>query len=93
MNDISKEMGIAPCAYAGLDMAIWDWKAKEAKLPLYKYGIKIPTVETSVTIELILQCNQENTFNHQGNKFKSLKIKLGSPDGIDVDKAMFSGLR
>ncbi len=93
MNDISKEMGIAPCAYAGLDMAIWDWKAKEAKLPLYKYlGIKIPTVETSVTIGI----NSPNVIKEriplimQGNKFKSLKIKLGSPDGIEVDKEMFS---
>ena len=65
MNDISKEMRIAPCAYAGLDMAIWDWKAKEAKLPLYKYlGIKKPFIPTSVTIginplSILLQRSEE----------------------------------
>lgn len=93
MNDLSKEMQIAPCAYAGLDMAIWDWKAKEAKLPLYKYlGIKKPFIPTSVTIGI----NPPHIIKEripmimQGSNFKSLKIKLGSPDGIEVDKEMFS---
>ena len=93
MNNISKEMEIAPCAYAGLDMAIWDWKAKEAKLPLHKYlGIKKPFVPTSLTIGI----NPPHIIKEripmimQGKNFNSLKIKLGSPDGIESDKEMFS---
>lgn len=31
------EMKIAPCAYASIDMAFWDLKAKKANKPLYKY--------------------------------------------------------
>ena len=30
----SKELNIPPCAYAAIDIALWDWKAKKAGLPL-----------------------------------------------------------
>jgi len=93
INNISREMKIAPCAFAALDMAIWDWKAKKAKVPLYKLlGIAKPFVPTSVTVGI----NTPDVIKERiplilrGNKFKALKIKLGSPDGIESDKEMFS---
>ena len=30
----SKELNIPPCAFAAIDIALWDWKAKKAGLPL-----------------------------------------------------------
>ena len=48
---IAREMKIAPCALAGLDIAIWDWKAKKANVPLHRLlNFPLPTVPTSVTI-------------------------------------------
>lgn len=92
INNVSREMQIAPCAFAGLDMAIWDWKAKEAKVPLYELlGITKPFVPTSVTIGI----NPPSVIKERiplilaENKFKALKIKLGSPEGIESDKEMF----
>ena len=45
------EMKIAPCAYASLDMALWDLNAKKGNKPIYEYlGFPKPSQPTSVTI-------------------------------------------
>ena len=31
LNQKAKQIGIAPCAYAALDIALWDWKAKKSE--------------------------------------------------------------
>jgi len=92
LNKVSRELNIAPCAQAGLDIAVWDWKAKAKQLPLYKLlGYAKPTVPTSVTIGI----NPPEVVKERvpllldGTGVKSLKIKLGSPDGIEADKAMY----
>ena len=88
----ARQMKIAPCAYAGLDIAIWDWTAKKANLPLYQLlGFPTPTQPTSVTIginppEVV---KERIPLLMEGSTIQSLKIKLGSPEGIAADKAMF----
>ena len=73
------EMKISPCAYASLDMAFWDLKAKKVNKPLYKYlGLPKPSQSTSVTIginpvEVIME---RIPIILKDNKFKSLKVKL-----------------
>ena len=92
IHDLAIQQAIAPCALAALDIALWDWLGKKAGLPLYRLlGIGKPTVPTSVTIGI----NPPEVVRERvprlldGTGIKSLKIKLGSPDGIDADKEMF----
>ncbi len=92
LYDRAKEMGIAPCAYVAIDIALWDLKAKEAGFPLYNLlGFSKPSVPSSVTIGI----NSPEVIKDripilmEGSSIKSLKIKLGSPKGIEADMKMF----
>jgi muconate cycloisomerase len=88
------EAGLAPCARAALDMALWDLRAKEAGLPLHRLlGLARRAVPTSLTIginppEVVRE--RVPLLLKQGAR--ALKIKLGSPDGIAADKAMFAAV-
>lgn len=88
----ARALKIPPCAYAGLDIALWDWTAKKAQLPLYQLlGFPKPTQPTSVTIGI----NPPEVIKERvpllldGTTVQSLKIKLGAPEGLEADKAMF----
>ena len=92
LYDRSKELNIPPCAYAAIDIALWDWKAKKAGLPLYQIlGFQRPHIPTSVTIGI----NTPDVIKKRipllldGTTVKSLKIKLGSPQGLSADKMMY----
>ena len=87
--------GVAACAVAALDMALWDLRAKQAGLPLYKLlGLSRNVVPTSVTVGI----NPPEVVRERipllldGTGVKALKVKLGSPDGLDADQAMFSAV-
>lgn len=88
------EAGVAPCALAALDMALWDLRAKEAGLPLFRVlGLGRRAVATSLTIGI----NPPDVVRERvpfllGRGARALKIKLGSPEGIEADKAMFSAV-
>jgi len=89
------EAGVAPCALAALDMALWDLRAKQAGLPLYSVlGLGRRAVPTSVTIGInppeVVRERVPLLLN--GTGVKALKIKLGSPEGIEADKAMFAAV-
>ena len=92
LYDRSKELKIPPCAYAAIDIALWDWKAKKAGLPLNQIlGFPRPYTPTSVTIGI----NKPDVIKKRipllldGTTVKSLKIKLGSPEGLSADKIMY----
>ncbi len=91
--DLGREQNIPACAQAGLEIALWDWLGKKANLPLYKMlGTGKPVISTSVTIGI----NPPEVVKERvpllldGTSIKSLKIKLGSPEGIEADQAMFN---
>jgi L-alanine-DL-glutamate epimerase-like enolase superfamily enzyme len=91
-----REAGIDPPAMAALDVALWDLKAKQACMPLYELlGLARRSVPTSVTIGLnppeVTQERVPDILRRTGAKY--LKIKLGSPEGRDHDKAHFEAAR
>lgn len=92
LYDKAKKAKIPPCAYVALDTALWDWTAKKAGLPLYQMlGFSKPHTPTSVTIGInppeVVRTRVPLLL--EGTTVQSLKIKLGSPEGIEADKAMF----
>ncbi len=91
-----KDREIDPPAMAALDMALWDLFGKRAGQPLYKvFGLPKPTVPTSVTIGINPpEVTRERVpLILESTKAKCLKIKLGSPEGRDHDKAHFEAAR
>lgn len=83
---------IDPPAMAALDVALWDLIAKQADVPLHRLlGLPFRAVPTSVTIGI----NPAAITTERVPKIldltgaKCLKIKLGSPNGIDYDKEHF----
>ncbi len=90
--DAMREAELDPPAMAALDIAIWDLLAKQAGMPLYRLlGLPKSRVATSVTIGL----NPPEVTHHRVPEIlrrtgaKSLKIKLGSPEGREFDKVHF----
>ena len=81
---------------AAVEMACHDWLGKRAGLPLWKMlGLdRGKIVPTSVTVGI----NPPNVAAEQAREWQSrtgarrLKIKLGSPEGIDADRAMFAAV-
>ena len=91
-----KRAGIKGSAMAGVDIAIWDLLAKQAKMPLYKMlGLPKPRVPTSVTIGI----NPEEVIRERvpeilsRTQAKALKIKLGNPEGTGADRASYEVCR
>ena len=87
---------IDPPAMAALDTALWDLFAKKCGQPLYRvFGLPNKSVPTSVTIGLnppeVTRERVPQILEKTGGKF--LKIKLGSPEGVDHDKAHFEAAR
>lgn len=93
VNDAAmRAAGIDPPAMAALDVALWDLLAKRAGMPLYRLlGLSLPTVPTSVTIGLnppeVTRERVPDILRRTGAK--CLKIKLGSPEGREFDRAHF----
>ena len=93
IESIARDLKISPSAYAGLDIALWDLKAKKAKLPLNELlGLPLPKSMTSLTIGIMSpqSVNERIPLLFENSTTKFLKVKLGSPMGIEADKAMYN---
>jgi muconate cycloisomerase len=91
----AREAGVAPCAFAALDIALWDLLAKQAGMPLYRLlGLSPHSVPTSVTIGIVppevARERIPEIISRTGAQY--LKVKLGSADGIEADKVMFASV-
>ena len=82
---------------AAVEIACHDWLGKRANLPLWKlFGLDRTKISaTSVTVGI----NPPETAAEQAREWQSrtgakvLKIKLGSPAGIDADRELFEAVR
>jgi L-alanine-DL-glutamate epimerase-like enolase superfamily enzyme len=93
VHALAEREGLEPPVLAGLDTALWDLLAKRAGLPLYALlGYDKPTVPTSITVginppevtrERVPLILRETGCRH-------LKVKLGSKQGLDHDRAHFT---
>lgn len=93
LNQLGHELEIEAVALAALDGALWDLKAKQAGMPLFRLlGLPKPTAVTSVTMGIeppeVVRERVPKILNLTGAK--SLKVKLGSPGGRDHDKEIWS---
>jgi L-Ala-D/L-Glu epimerase len=91
---LMKEREVDPPAMAAMDIALWDLFAKRCGQPLHRvFGLPRRCVPTSVTIGInppeIMRERVPAILRDTGAK--CLKIKLGSPEGIEADKANFEG--
>ena len=87
IESIAHDMKISPSAYAGLDIALWDLKAKKAKLPLNELlGLPLPKSMTSLTIGIMSpeSVKQRIPLLFENASTKFLKVKLGSPLGLEA---------
>ena len=89
-------MGMENAALAAIDVALWDLLAKQANLPLYRLLVlQKPLAVTSVTNGI----NPPDLIRERVPemlklwKARALKIKLGSPQGIDHDKESYIAAR
>ena len=92
VNKKARDLNIAPCAFAALDIALWDWKAKKARLSLNNIlGLPKPCTPTSITIGInppdVIKERIEKLISNK--EIRALKIKLGSPEGIEFDKQIY----
>jgi len=91
----ARAAGVGACALAALDMALWDLQAKQAGLPLHRLlGLPRRSVVTSLTIginppEII----RERASIALAAGARALKVKLGSPEGMEADQAIFQAVR
>jgi len=97
VETVLDDLGGGRAARAALDIACHDWLGKRSGMPLYEIlggdprriaatsltvGINPPDIARERTLELIHEMSPH-----------TLKIKLGSPEGIDADQAMFEAVR
>ena len=92
---LAREQQVAPCAWAAVDTALWDLLARHSGQPLYRLlGLPYRSVATSVTIGIlspdIVRERVPEILERTGGRY--LKVKLGSPEGLEADRAMYTAV-
>jgi len=89
--------GLDSALRAALDTALHDWLGQRAGLPLWQlWGLDLQrVVPTSVTIGLSAPAAAQARLRRWQEVLDArvLKLKLGSPDGLEADRALFEAVR
>jgi L-alanine-DL-glutamate epimerase-like enolase superfamily enzyme len=92
-----KEAGISSALRAAIDVALYDWLGKRVGLPLWKlWGLDRDRISPiSVTIGINSPQGALDRLHHWQKllEVQVIKIKLGNPEGIEADQAMFKAIR
>ncbi|MBD2327293.1 dipeptide epimerase [Alkalinema sp. FACHB-956] len=98
LDRVMEDAGVPSAARSALDLALHDWLGKKAGLPLWQLlGLnRDRIVPTSVTIGISTPEAAQERVRHwlQFNReIRVLKVKLGSPAGIEADRAMLLAVK
>ena len=88
---------LSSAARAAMDVALYDWLGKQAQLPLWQlWGLDRNRIgPTAVTVGINSPekaCHRLQQWQAQLTDLPSVKIKLGSPAGMQADQAMMTAL-
>lgn len=90
------EAGVASSVRAAIDMALYDWAGKAVHQPVWRMlGVPMRSSHpTSVTIGIASPERAQQRWMQwlELGVVRSVKIKLGSPEGFAADQAMFDAV-
>ncbi|AFY67195.1 dipeptide epimerase [Geitlerinema sp. PCC 7407] len=89
-----REAGLLSAAWAGLDMALHDWLGKRVQLPLWRlWGLDVQRTTAPISVTIGISSPEAARERLRGwlevFPARLFKVKLGSPEGIEADQAMF----
>jgi L-alanine-DL-glutamate epimerase-like enolase superfamily enzyme len=81
--------GPAVLALSALDIALWDLKARRAKLPLWRllggFDRRVPCYAGGIDLDLSVEALLTQTDENLRKGFRAIKMKVGRPDlGSDI---------
>lgn len=97
IEEILTQTQLRSAARAALDMALHDWLGKRVGLPLWQlWGLdrtRIVPISVTIGISTPEVARQRVQDWLQVVKAQFFKVKLGSPEGIEADRAMLKAIR
>ena len=97
INHLLQKLQVSSSIQAAVDMALYDWLGKKAGLPLWQIlGLNCDRiVPISATIGISTPAAALNRLRdwQKTLDLKTIKLKLGSPQGIAADRAMVTAIR
>lgn len=92
-----REIGIGSSVRAAVDMALYDWMGKAVGLPVWKLlGLeRRARGPISVTIGINTPTGAQERLRkwQELGPIRGIKVKLGSPAGLEADKAMLAAVK
>ena len=83
-------------ALSAVDIALWDLKARRAKLPLWQllggYDPRVPCYAGGIDLDLSTEALLEQTEDNLAKGFRAIKMKVGRPD-LASDVARVQAMR
>ncbi|MEM7555140.1 MAG: dipeptide epimerase [Cyanobacteria bacterium P01_A01_bin.84] len=97
IEQILNNFPIPSSAKAGIDVALHDWMGKKVGLPLWKmWGLDrnaIAPISVTIGISSPEAARKRTRDWLQFADIKVLKVKLGSPEGLEADKQMLQAVQ